>query len=497
MGEEVASRAFTHVDRRLYRDKLRRCLDALHLMVDEDRFAVEQTLTGMELELYIVNSDGSPALRNHDVLSYMSKCSAADGYDIQDELGRFNLEMNLAPRTVTGDGLAEYEQRLTTWLGDVSTAAQSTAATVVMIGTLPTVRHEDAVLESLSPGARYRLLNEQILAARGEELTLDIKGVESLDAHYDSIAPEAVNTSVQFHLQLTPHQFSRYWNAAQAIAGLQLAAGANSPYLFGSRLWAETRIVLFEQATDTRSRELRVQGVRPRTFFGEKWIGSVTDLFEENLRYFPPLLPVLDEEDPVTTMAADDVPRLAELRLHNGTVYRWNRPVYDISDGVAHLRVENRVVPAGPTAVDVCANLALYLGLVTALAESDPPVWSRMPFSVAEQNFYAAARHGITARQYWPGHGEVDARSLVDRLLPTAAEGLARLGVEPASTNRLLSVIEGRCTTGVNGAAWQTTCVDHLETDRNLTRPQALAEMTRRYVRNAATNTPVHEWPTD
>jgi len=495
MGERVERRVFGYADRRNYRSKLRQCLDALRVLTDEDRFAVERTLTGMELELNLVTDDGEPAMKNDEVLSYLVDSPIVDESQVTDELGRFNLEFNLEPRPITGDGLNNYERQLSAWMHEVDERARKAHAGLVLIGMLPTLRPEHTNEDSLSPGERYHLLNQQILAARGEEFDLDIKGVESLRAYADSIAPEAANTSVQFHLQLTPRQFPHYWNASQAIAGAQLAVGANSPYMFGSQLWAETRIILFEQATDTRPNEMRAQGVRPRTFFGERWIDSVMDLFEENLRYFPPLLPLCVKENPLEVARGGTAPQLAELRLHNGTVYRWNRPVYDIADGIPHLRVENRVLPAGPTPVDICANMAFYLGLVKALTSQDNPVWERLPFAVAEHNFYSAAQHGITTHQTWPGIGELPARVLIaEHLLPLAETGLDALGVEPSIRDRLLSIIAERCRTGVNGATWQVGCVQRMEAD-GLSRPEALREMLRRYIRYSQVNKPVHEWP--
>ena len=268
--------------------------------------------------------------------------------------------------------------------------------------------------------------------------------------------PEAACTSTQLHVQTSPDQFAAYWNASQVISSVQLALGANSPYLLGKELWRETRIPLFEQATDTRSAELEAQGVRPRVWFGERWITSVFDLFEENVRYFPALLPILDDhEDPLTVLEAGGTPSLAELKLHNGTVYRWNRPVYDIAHGVPHLRVENRVLAAGPTVADTMANAAFYFGLVRYLADHERPLWSQMSFSAAEENFHVAARDGIEALVYWPGVGQVRATELVLRkLLPQARAGLDAWGVPSEESDRLLGIIEQRCLTGVNGAEW-------------------------------------------
>ena len=329
-----------------------------------------------------------------------------------------------------------------------------------MIGSLPTLTPDHLVLANLSHNDRYRALNDQIVVARGEKFQLDIRGVERLRTANDSIAPEAACTSVQFHMQVPPDRFAAHWNASQAIAAIQVAIGANSPYLHGRRLWAETRIALFEQATDTRPDELKAQGVRPRVWFGERWITSVFDLFEENVRYFSPLLPVLEDEDPMAVLRSGGVPRLGELRLHNGTVYRWNRPVYDIMDGRPHLRVENRVLPAGPTVIDLLANAAFYFGLTRQLADEDRPIWSQLPFAVAEDNFHAAARAGIEASVYWPGAGEIRVTELVlASLLAKAHAGLEKYGVGRAQRERLLGIIEDRCRTGRNGAAWQTEAV--------------------------------------
>lgn len=300
---------------------------------------------------------------------------------------------------------------------------------------------------------------------------------------------------MQLHLQVAPTDFAAHWNAAQSIVAPQIALAANSPFFFGKRLHAETRIELFSQATDTRSIELKNQAVRPRVFFGERWITSIFDLFEENVRYFPALLAEVSDEDPVAKLEAGEAPSLAELRLHNGTVYRWNRPIYDVVDGTPHLRVENRVLPAGPTLVDVLANAAFYYGVIRKLAADDRPVWTKMSFAVAEQNFRNAAKDGIDSRLYWPGFGEVGADELVLRhLLPLAHQGLEEWGVSAAVRDRYLSVIEGRCKSGSNGATWQTDAVAVLE-GRGLDRQSALAAMLELYAGHMHSNEPVHTWP--
>ncbi|MGH3928341.1 MAG: glutamate--cysteine ligase, partial [Pseudonocardiaceae bacterium] len=403
MGEEVEARTFTRADRTRYRQKLRRCLDVFEQMLREVRFDAPRPLMGCEIELNLVDAQGDPAMRNAEVLDAISHP------DFQTELGQFNVEINMPPRLLTGAALAELEDELRAYLNSADESARRVGARLMMIGILPTVTSEHLCADAITANPRYRLLNEQILAVRREDLRLEIDGVEQLRATADTVAPEAACTSVQFHLQVCPANFAAYWNAAQAVAGVQLAVGANSPYLFGKELWRETRITLFQQATDTRADELKEQGVRPRVWFGDGWITSIFELFEENVRYFPGLLPVLSDEDPAAVLDAGHTPRLDELRLHNGTVYRWNRPIYDVVDDLPHLRVENRVLPAGPTVVDTLANAAFYYGLIRVLAEDEQPIWSRMPFRAAEENFYAAARHGLAARIFWPDVGEVPA----------------------------------------------------------------------------------------
>jgi hypothetical protein len=479
MGMDVSPSAFTRDDRARYRRKVRRCLDVFALMLNDFRFDADRPTTGLEIELNLIDPDCEPAMRNAEVLVNIADPA------FQTELGQFNLELNVPPRLIAGAGFGAYESQVRGALAHADERAHKSDAQVVLIGILPTLTQAHTVLDNLSANPRYRLLNEQILGARGEDMELDIRGVERLRAYNDSIAPEAACTSVQFHLQVAPESFAAYWNAAQAIAAPQVALGANSPFLFGRRLWAETRIALFEQATDTRPDELKAQGVRPRVWFGERWITSIFDLFEENVRYFPPLLPIVEDEEPMDVLRTGGTPRLPELRLHNGTIYRWNRPVYDVMNGRPHLRVENRVLPAGPTVIDILANAAFYFGLVRAMAEADRPLWTQMTFSAAEENFHTAARDGIGARVWWPRLGEVSVTDLVcDVLLPMAYEGLDSFGI-----------IEGRCLARRNGAVWQADMVHHLEHDRGMDRMAALREMLRRYSGHLHGNDPVHTWP--
>ncbi|MFF0447225.1 glutamate-cysteine ligase family protein [Streptomyces sp. NPDC004609] len=496
MGDKVETGGFALSDRQRYRRKLQQCLAALGRLLAEKRFDRPRNLMGLEIELNLAGPDGLPRMMNAEVLERIAS------RDFQTELGMFNLEVNIVPHRLGGRVFDQLAEELRTGLGYAHRKAHEIGAGIVMTGILPTLTQDDLVSANLSDDERYTMLNTQIVAARGEEFTLDIHGVERLTCTSASIAPEAACTSVQLHLQVTPARFADVWNAAQAVAAVQVAVGANSPFLFGKELWRESRPPLFQQATDTRPPELQAQGVRPRTWFGERWVNSAYDLFEENIRYFPALLPIVDdEEDPLRIVDEGGIPALSELVLHNGTVYRWNRPVYGIADGVPHLRVENRVLPAGPTVTDVVANAAFYYGLVRALAEEPRPVWTRLPFEVAAENFGTACRDGIEAELRWPRPGRagdittVPAVELVrDELLPLAAAGLDAWNVEPADRDRCLGVIEERCKRRVNGASWQAETY-HRARDAGLERDAALAAMTRRYCELMHQGDPVHTWP--
>ncbi|MEV4879909.1 glutamate--cysteine ligase [Streptomyces cyaneofuscatus] len=495
MGEKVVAGAVDLSDRQAYRTKLNQCLEGLGRLLAERRFDRPRNLMGLEIELNLAGSDGMPRMMNQEVLQRIAS------RDFQTELGMFNLEVNIVPHRLGGRVFDQLSEELRTGLAYAHRKAGEVDAGIVMIGILPTLGEHDVVSANLSDVDRYTLLNDQMAAARGEDFALDIEGVEHLVCSSPSIAPESACTSVQLHLQVTPARFADVWNAAQAIASVQIALGANAPFLFGKELWRESRPPLFQQATDVRPPELANQGVRPRTWFGERWITSAYELFEENLRYFPPLLPICDDEEPLRVLDEGGVPGLAELVLHNGTVYRWNRPVYGMADGVPHLRVENRVLPAGPTVTDVIANAAFYYGLVRALAEESRPVWSKLPFEAAAENFTEACRHGIEAELLWPrpgragGLARIPAVQLVrEELLPLAAAGLDAWNIEPVDRDRYLGVIEERCKRRVNGASWQVATY-HRALDAGLGREAALAATTRRYAELMHAGEPVHTWP--
>ncbi|MEB3070095.1 glutamate--cysteine ligase [[Mycobacterium] vasticus] len=488
MGDEVTRITYGRNQHRAYRRKIQQCLDAFETMLARYGFDCEAPLTGMEIEGNLVDGDYQPVMANSAVLA------AIDDPAYQRELGAYNIELNLPPRPLPGRQGLQLEADLRASLNVADAKARGNGARIVMIGILPTLMPDHLAGAWMSDAARYAALNDSVVAARGGDIAIDIDGPEPLRLQAASIAPESACTSMQLHLQVSPEEFAGHWNAAQVLAGPQLALGANSPFFFGHRLWAETRVELFSQSTDTRPEELKKQGVRPRVWFGERWIDSIFDLFEENVRYFPPLLPEVSDEDPATELARGRTPQLPELRLHNGTVYRWNRPVYDVVDGRPHLRVENRVLPSGPTVADMVANALFYYGLVRRLTGEQLPLWTRMSFAAAHENFRRAARHGMGARLHWPGLGEVSVPELTRRaLLPLARQGLADWGVAAEVAERYLGIIEGRVAAQRNGATWQVLTVAALQ-ERGLGRRDALAEMLRRYCTHMHTNSPVHTW---
>ena len=490
MGRDIDATAFTAEDRARYRDKVKADLAALAQLVAQGRLRSGGAQMGLEMELYLVDDAGAAAPRNADLLERLP------GGAVQTELAKFNAEIDLVPRALSANVLASAEDSLSAALAKVRAAAAELGIGVVEIGILPTLTHDDLTLEHISANPRYRALNDAIVAARGEHLSIRIEGSETLATTASSILFEAACTSLQLHLAVEPHDFARFWNAAQAASAPLVAAAANSPLFLGRRLYHETRLPLFTQAIDTRPEELSRQGVRPRVWFGERWISEgMFELFDENVRYFPALLPLCFEEDPLAVLAIGKVPELPELALHNGTVYRWNRPVYAVVGDTPTVRIENRVLPAGPTPVDAIANAAFFYGLVRSLADADPPVWRHLSFDSAAANLEAAARDGLGATLAWPGAGPSTpvATLISDLLLPAARAGLARWGIDPGDADRYLGIIADRVASGRNGAAWQLAELDTL-TDGPVD-AAASAALLARYRACAETGAPVHTWP--
>ena len=487
MGDQVGRSALAAGRPADVRRRLEDSVAALGRMLAEGWFGEHEDTIGMEVELDLVDPLGRPRLVNDAVLARLGRP------DLQHELGRFNIELNMPPLRLAAGALRELESALAATLG--VGGLEALGVRLAAIGTLPTLGAEELTRERLSSPTRYALLAQRMRAERRGPVPVRIEGPESLAFSSASIAPEAAATSLQLHLRVPPDRYAAYYNAAQLIAAAQLAVGANSPYLLGRELWQETRLVLCEQVLDTRPRRAVRAGTPPRAWLGDHWVQGPVELFDSIVRSQPPLLPTLTGEDPLACVVGGTAPELRELRLHNGTVWRWNRPVYDVQGGRPQLRIENRVLPSGPTALDMVANAAFYYGLVRAVADADVPPWRSVPFAVAGRDLHAAARVGLGAELRWGGRDVPAARLVQDVLLPLAAGGLDAWGVGAAERDRYLSVIAGRVRARRTGARWQTAAVHRLAEGSGLDRPAALREMTRRYVEHARTGAPVHEWP--
>jgi CBS domain-containing protein len=379
-------------------------------------------------------------------------------------------------------------------MGIIREAAQGRGLDVVAIGILPTLGWEHLTLEHMTPSPRYAALNRRVTEMRRGEFRIHIRGTDILNATHDNVLLEAFNTSFQLHLQVAPDEFARVYNAMQVATALAVSASGNSPLLLGHRLWEETRVALFRQSVDTRADHQLKRGNRPRVFFGDDWVrASVLEVVRDDVSRFRAVLPVDDEEPlPGDVLDAGGIPNLGTLSLHNGTIYRWNRPCYGVADGVPHLRIENRPMPAGPTAVDSLANAALLFGLTLGLVEEFGDVAERMAFHDCQANFYNAASNGLRAALHWLDGSTHPADELVLHTLPLAAKGLAAAGVDPADVDRLLDTIGARVSSGQTGSRWMLDGFNRLRAV--VPQDEALQALVQDYLVAQKTGRPVHTW---
>lgn len=481
MGQEILTTRFTEDDFRSYRARLREETELLRRWFTEGEFVPHGGVGGFELEAWLVNGDYLPAPINEAFLN------AIHTEWVSPELSRFNVEVNGEPQQLEGSALQRLEHELgATWV-QCCRVAHDLDAKLVMIGILPSVREEELTLSNMSRMKRYRALNAQVFRLRqGKPVHLDIVGREHLRTVHHDVMLEAATTSFQIHLQVTLERSVRLYNASVIASAATVGVSANSPYLFGRDLWDETRIPLFEQAVEVGGFAGAAYGPLRRVGFGSGYVrGSLFEPFEENLEHFPVLLPMRFDEQPT-----DRWSQLSHLRLHNGTIWRWNRPLIGFEpDGRPHLRIEHRVVPGGPTVVDLVSNMAFYFGLVEYLASLEEPPERLMGFSQARDNFYSAARHGLAGHVSWLDGRRGTLRQLVlDRLLPAARAGLQALQLSATDIDRYLGVIEQRVASGQNGAVWQRAYVKRHGPDM-----QALTEA---YAKRQQAGSPVHEWDT-
>ncbi|MFZ9886607.1 MAG: glutamate-cysteine ligase family protein [Myxococcota bacterium] len=479
--DEEAQRAFT---RRVLDD-----VEALEKMLSGNFFETGLRRVGAEQELFLIDRNYRPAPLVDDVLQSLSH----EGFTT--ELARFNLEYNCKPQVFKGKCLSLLEDDLSSALRSARDAARVHGADILMCGILPTLRQDDLHLGNMTPRVRYHALNDIMTAMRGGAFRIAMKGVDELDITHDNVMLEACNTSFQVHFQAAPHEFAKLYNIAQVVTGPVLAAAVNSPVLLGQRLWAETRVGLFQQSVDDRSSTKLARGSRPRVSFGDRWVDdSVIEIFREDIARFRILIAApIEEGRPLELVEKGIAPELKALRLHNGTVYRWNRACYGVVDNVAHLRVENRVLPAGPTVLDEVANAAFFFGLMSGFVEEMSNIKDRMSFDDARANFFSAARYGLKAQFHWIDEKRYPASELIlKEMLPLARGGLKASGIDDDDAERYLNVIEERVKREQTGAQWLVRSLG--EMPKSLQRERRLYAVTASMHRQQNGGSPAHEW---
>ncbi len=465
-----------------------RDMQALEYMLENDWFESDITRIGAEQEMCLVDKFGRPAPINMEILK--------DFHPewLTTELAKFNLECNLQPQLFEGDCLSEIEVEIGQYLSEIAQQIKPHDARILLTGILPTIRKTDMSRDNITPIPRYFALLDSLRQMRGDDHELHLSGVDELRLKHDSPFLEACNTSFQVHLQVAPHDFVKLYNISLAVAAPVLAMAANSPLLFGKRLWHETRIALFQQSVDTRLSHDHLRERSPRVTFGNDWLhGSILDIYREDISRYRPVLSSDVEEDSLALIKQGILPKMRALQVSNSTVYRWNRPCFGITNGKAHLRIENRILPAGPTVVDEVANAAFWLGLMKGIALRQEDVRKNMDFSDARDNFMKAATYGMDSKFTWFNNQKVSVAHLVKKELVTIAkEGLQAQNVSENDISRYLDIIAERAEQHTNGARWTLRSYNDLRKQTN--RDESLATITAAMLQNQETNQPVHTW---
>lgn len=472
---------------RIFTKALLKDLQALERMLEEGLIESGVRRFGCEQEMFLVNHAWRPAPVAMEVLDRL------DGEAFTTELARFNLEMNIEPMMLGEGCFSALQVNIEELLDMVREAASGVDADVVLAGILPTLGKSDLTLDNITPIPRYYALNERLTRMRGGVYRLQLEGHDELQIEHDSVMLEACNSSCQVHLQVDAAEFAAMYNIAQAMTGPVLAAAVNSPILFGKRLWAETRIALFRQSLDTRSTSVHLREFSSRVRFGDRWVKeSVTELFEEDIAQFRVLLSQETVEDPFEQLAVGDMPRLQALQLHNGTVYRWNRACYGISEGKPHLRIECRALPAGPTVLDEVANAAFWIGLVLGTHGDFGDITKRLSFDDVKYNFLTAARQGLNAGFHWVDGQRVSAPELIlETLIPLARAGL-EAHIDRTEIDKYLGVIHDRVASCGTGSDWMMRSLSEME-ERG-TRSERMTALTAAIASRQVGRKPCHEW---
>jgi CBS domain-containing protein len=473
---------------RVFTQALLKDVRALEQLLQGDRIESGVRRIGLEQELFLVDDMWRPAPIAVEALERI------EDPRVTSEIGRFNLECNLEPLLFGGNCLRLMENRLNDLLGTVRKTVRDLGAEVALIGILPTLRKSDLTIENMVPADRYYALNEALTRLRGGSYELRIKGTDELRVTHDTVMLEAANASFQVHFQVGPEEFAKLYNIAMTVTGPVLAAAVNSPLMLGRRLWAETRIAVFQQSVDTRSAISEIRDVPARVSFGREWVDeSVIEIFKSDVSRFRVLLGREIDEDPFEMMEQGRAPSLKALQLFNSTVYRWNRACYGVSDGVAHLRIENRVLPSGPSVRDEVANAAFWFGLMSGLAEEVEDVREVIDFDTVFKNFLAAARHGLEAQLVWFDGEPVTAQKLIcETLLPLARRGLEVGGIDAADIERYLDTVEARVDSLRTGSRWQLHSLADMGEKGTL--EERMAALVAATVERQRHGRPIHEW---
>ena len=492
MGEHNVEQQVNERKLHAYMQALLDDLRALAFMLEDGRIETGVRKLGAEQEMFLVDQALRPSPLAVEVLA------SANDARLTTEIARFNLEANLTPVDLTDRCFHLMHEELNEIISTARTAANELNANVLLAGILPTLRVSDLTLDNLTPMPRYHELNRSVSDLRGGPFSIHIKGLDELHLTHDNMMMESCNTSFQVHFQVNPEDFVVTYNTAQAITAPVLAAAVNSPLLFGHRLWQETRLALFQHSTDARSRTQLARSHPTRVGFGEQWLRqSVIELLHNQIARFRPIMISQPDEDPMLVLARGEIPMLSALRMHNGTIWPWNRACYGVTDGKAHLRIENRALPSGPTVIDEIANAAFFSGLMLALPSEYGDISTRMDFDEAKTNFFVAARHGLNAQFQWIDGSNYSAPSLIlDHLLPLAGQGLQSAGVNSGDIDKYLGVISERVNSGRTGSQWLLKSLSVLEASSSTgTRDMRCQSLTSTMLQQQKEGKPVHTWP--
>ena len=491
MGQNIDKTQFSDQDYADFRHALNDNLRTFRSVLDQPGFGEGPQSYGSELELYLLDENAHPKPINEIILD-----DAGDD-QLTLELNQFNLEYNFLPLMNEVAPFSKMEQQMTSALEFLDEVTARHDSRILPIGILPTLRAQDMGRDAITDLTRYHVLADALRAKRGEDFQIHIEGQDQLEMTWSDVSPEGANTSFQFHYRVSPGEFSGSYNAAQLTTPLALALAANSPFFLGQRLWQETRIALFKQSIDYRLEDSLDKHLPARVLYGLGWVRkSIYELLAESVYLFEPILPVLSGNDSQAQLQSGLAPGLEELRLHQGSVWNWNRPIYDPHDG-GHLRIETRAFPAGPTPKNMVSTAALMSGFMKGLLPTIDELISGLPFRYAEQNFYRAAKYGLNARLFWPNlkSGILEERPVIEllrQLLPTAKRGLEALNVDASEIQKQLGLINDSLNAEMNGARWQRMIFAQLITQTD--EPQALNELVERYYQQYQIGKPIHEW---